>query len=622
MMTYQQRIQHYELTIDQLDQRLQRLSILRLTIFLSAASLIFLLANQRFLSLLLAIIPLSSLAFGWIYKRYNQTLLQRQRFAYLRQINQQELDRLDNNLTDFPTGQAFIDRQHAYLADIDIFGTHSLFQLLNRTTTELGMSQLAQWLAQPAAKDIILERQQAIRELTPNLDWRQAFQASGMPFTNTKSSYAQLLSWVKKPVQLLPRKRTYLLLGISLACLTIITVTLFIRHLVEFIYMGGSFSSGYLAPFLLALLINRLVLRRVKPLAEDIIDSLRHQVKTLAGYKALIEKIESEVFKSHVLQGLQASFRQDHYSAVVEINQLKTILEVFQHRATQKSSIGGNDFYRLFNNLFLLDIYWILLTENWKHKNQLKLESWAWAVSEFEVFSSLAGFAYSNPTFKFPQIREERYWIDFKELGHPLIRADQRVYNDFSLRGRGAIVMITGSNMAGKSTFLRTLGINVFLALLGAPCCMSCGQVSSLQLFTSMRTQDNLAEGVSSFYAELKRIEQLLTLLKSDQAVLFLLDEMFKGTNSQDRYKGGVSLIRQLTELNAFGLISTHDLTLANVASSYLAVTNYSFNSKLRDSEMLFDYKLRPGLCRDFNASALMKASGIHILSDLEDLSL
>ncbi|WP_461101465.1 MutS-related protein [Spirosoma koreense] len=615
-------MQHYELTIAQLDKSLQRLSILRLTIFLGAAGLILLLANEHFLRLLLLVVPLSMLTFGLIYNRYKRTVQQRQHLTYLQHINQQELDRLDNKLTDLPTGQAFMDQQHAYLADLDIFGPHSLFQLLNRTTTESATRQLAQWLAQPAAKETILERQQAIQELIPKLDWRQEFQASGMPFTNVRNKYDQLLSWVEKPVQLLPRQRAYVLLGIGLACLAISAATLFIRHLIQFAYLGGSFSIGYLLPLILALLINRLILRRVRPLAEDITESLRHHVKTLGGYHALIDRIESEVFTSPVLQRLQASFRQDHYSAGKEINQLKTILEVFQQRGTQKASIGGNDFYRLFNNFFLVDIYWILLTENWKDKNRFKLENWVWSVSEFEVLSSVAGFAYSNPGFVFPQIREEPYWIDFTGLGHPLIHSDKRVYNDFALTGRGAIVMITGSNMAGKSTFLRTLGINLVLALMGAPCCSSSGQVSALQLFTSMRTQDNLAEGVSSFYAELKRIGQLLTLLVSGQVVLFLLDEMFKGTNSQDRYKGGVSLIRQLADLNAFGLISTHDLSLAKVASSYLAVVNYSFNSELGGGRMLFDYKLTPGLCRDFNASELMKTSGINILSDLEDLPL
>jgi DNA mismatch repair ATPase MutS len=173
--------------------------------------------------------------------------------------------------------------------------------------------------------------------------------------------------------------------------------------------------------------------------------------------------------------------------------------------------------------------------------------------------------------------------------------------------------------MAGKSTFLRTLGVNLVLALMGAPCCAASGKVSPIKIFTSMRTQDNLEEGISSFYAELRRIEQLLKLIESGQAIFFLLDEMFKGTNSQDRYKGGASLIRQLSELNAFGIISTHDLELAKLTANDPHVANFSFNSEIKEGEIIFNYALTKGICNDFNASALMKKSGIKILPDTEE---
>ena len=197
-----------------------------------------------------------------------------------------------------------------------------------------------------------------------------------------------------------------------------------------------------------------------------------------------------------------------------------------------------------------------------------------------------------------------------------MLKARGRVCNDFRSQGRGAITMITGSNMAGKSTFLRTIGINLVLGLMGAPCCATEAKLSHLRMFTSMRTQDNLEESVSSFYAELQRIEQLLKLVDSGEPIFFLLDEMFKGTNSQDRFRGGVSLIRQLSELNAFGMISTHDLDLANLTRD-LMIDNFSFNSQIKDGNISFDYHLTEGICTDFNASELMKRSGIKILADI-----
>jgi DNA mismatch repair ATPase MutS len=356
-------------------------------------------------------------------------------------------------------------------------------------------------------------------------------------------------------------------------------------------------------------------LRRIKPAAEEIIEKTHHNIKILGGYQSLITSIESEKFDSAILQRLQTTFRQHGYSAAGEINKLKNILEIAKLRGTRGSSVGANLFYTVINVFCPLDVYWILLTEKWKIKNSIYLRTWASAVGEFEVLSSVAGFSYSNPTFSFPEIKQGTYHLHFERLGHPLINPESRVYNDFQLMGRGEIALITGSNMAGKSTFLRTVGINLVLAFMGAPCCAKAAQVSSMKVFSSMRTQDNLEEGVSSFYAELKRMEQLLVLIESGQAVLFLLDELFKGTNSKDRYKGGVSLIKQLSDLNAFGLISTHDLELAKLASSYTRVANYSFNSVIREEEMIFDYALTKGICQDFNASELMKRSGIKILS-------
>jgi DNA mismatch repair ATPase MutS len=278
----------------------------------------------------------------------------------------------------------------------------------------------------------------------------------------------------------------------------------------------------------------------------------------------------------------------------------------------------GNMFYSVFNALWFFDFHLIIRIEKWREKNGSRLRDWAYAVSEFEVLSSVAGFRYSNPSFNFPEIEDEPYTLDFHKLGHPLIHQHKRVSNNFKLKGRGDIAMITGSNMAGKSTFLRTVGVNLVLAFMGAPCCTQSARVSVIKIFSSMRTQDNLEEGVSSFYAELRRVEQLLKLIETGEAVFFMLDEMFKGTNSKDRHQGGFSLIKQLQEMNASGIISTHDLDLAILAGKHSLVTNYSFNSTIQENEITFNYALTDGLCTDFNASALMKRSGIKILSHID----
>ena len=611
MNIYQANIQKYRTKGETLAKVLNRLSVLRLVAFLFSIAIIVYLANERLAVLIGVVAPVFVLGYILLIKHYNQVAYDKRHADFLKEINEGEVLKCKNELSGFPTGQKFISRSHPYVSDLDVFGPHSLFQLLNRTTTESGNVCLAEWQSAPASKEVILERQEAIQELTPKLDWRQDFQATGMHFKNPKSDYNKLLAWVEKPVELLPNKSKHLVLGVLLS---IIATSLGVYYCIQV------FSSNYtlsIVPLVIVLLLNYLVLRRVKPIAEDIIENTHHNVKILRGYQVLVVKIESEKFHSKILQQLQSAFNQDNFSASNEINKLRKILEIFQLRGTKKTD--RNKFYPVFNIFWLLDIYWILLTEKWKQRNSAYLKSWASAVGEVEVLSSLAGFSYSNPSFTFPEIKEEPFIVQFEMLGHPLIGAGKRVCNDFSLRGEGNITMVTGSNMAGKSTFLRTVGINLVLALMGAPCCARSGQVSYMRVFSSMRTQDNLEEGTSSFYAELKRIEQLLELIDSGEPVFFLLDEMFKGTNSKDRHKGGFSLIKQLKELNAFGIVSTHDLDLAVFAGKHRLVSNRSFNSEIREGEMIFDYGLADGLCRDFNASELMKKSGIKILSDIEE---
>ena len=609
---YQTIIEKYEKAIFDLEKVIKRLSLFRLASFLISLIVIIALANERLLTLLWIVVPICTIGYFLLLVRYNKIINLSKTTTLLKEINKNELLKLENKLSCFPTGQFHLKVDHAYLTDLDVFGSHSLFQFLNRTTTESGSLCLAKWLSESATKEIILERQQAIQELKPRLEWRQKLQVTGLSFINTESDYQKLLNWFDKSEQLFPKQTRYLIGSITLSISSTVLTALYVVN-----YFSNVWNL-YLLPLLLVLLVNYLISKRVAPLAEEIIDQTDQNVQTLGGYQMLAQTISLEKFQSARLEMLRTDLNQNESSAADEIRRLRKILEAFQLRGTKRSI--GNAFYGILNNFWLFDIYYIILTERWKHRNRNLVKSWINAISEFEVLNSLAGFAYSNPDFAFPEIKDEPYNIKFEMLGHPLIKPESRVTNHFSLKGSGRITMITGSNMAGKSTFLRTVGVNLILALMGAPCCAKSGQVSHMKMFTSMRTQDNLEEGISSFYAELKRVEQLLILIKSGQPIFFMLDEMFKGTNSKDRYKGGVSLIKQLSELNAFGIISTHDLELAKLAGNHMKVSNQSFNSKIRDGELSFNYKLTDGICTDFNASELMKKSGINVLDNVEEL--
>ena len=614
MKIYRDNIKLYDAKLLKLSKLLNRISYLRLLIFVISSIILIYLFRFNLLIPILIVFPLSILCFGVAITYHHKTAFLKKHTAFLKGINESEILREKCNLEEFDTGHQFINQNHPYTSDLDIFGQHSIFQLLNRTTTESGMILLSEWLSEPAPNNEILDRQKAIKEIAQNLDWRQDFQASGMHFQNKKSEYYKLLDWVAAPVVLLKHRRIYLAVAIILSGLSFLALYFYIPH------FDSPIWYIYLLPFMTVYFIMSRILKKLKPIADDIVKISQENIDTLRGYRTLINKIECESFESNKLCELQ-SILKGKYSAYNEINRLCKLLEFSQQRGlrTKFISVGGNYFYSLLNSFLLLDIYLIIGIEKWKSKNKAVLKSWSKVVSEFEVVNSLAGFCYSNPSYTFPELVEKDNYIHFESLGHPLINSNKRVCNNFHSEGQGDIVLITGSNMGGKSTFLRAVGVNLVLAFAGAPCCAIQGQVSNLKLFTSMRTQDNLKEGVSSFYAELSRIEKMLKLIESNQNTFFLLDEMFKGTNSEDRHKGGFSLINQLSKLKTSGIIATHDIELAKLSGNKRLVANYSFNSEIKDNSMIFSYELHPGICNDFNASELMKKSGIEILSNISD---
>ncbi len=611
MKIYQESIEKYNVRTLRLKKILNRVSFLRLLIFVVSITILVTLLRVNLITPVIIVLPILILCFVLVLKRHNKLVFLRQHTSFLIKINESEIQRGKCNLEGFDTGQRFSNQSHPFTSDLDIFGQHSIFQLINRTTTESGMIFLSKWLSESAPNSEIKDRQKAIKELSQKLDWRQDIQASGMHFKNKESAYCKLLDWVEEPVVLLKNRQIYLAIAIILPVLFFLNTYLFYAHL------DSLMGLIYLSLMMLVLLTANVVLRKIKPQAESIVETATKNLKTLRGYKTLINKIECESFKSKKLHDLQTILIKDKYSAYKEISRISKILDFSHQRPIKKIPIGGNFLYPLLNSFLLLDIHLILATEKWKSKNKAHLKSWAEAVSEFEVMNSFAGFCYSNPSYTFPEITEKNNYVHFEWLGHPLINSNNRVCNDFHSGEHGDVVMITGSNMAGKSTFLRAVGVNLVLALAGSPCCSKNAQVSNLKVFTSMRTQDNLEKGISSFYAELNRIEEMLKLIENNHNIYFILDEMFKGTNSEDRHKGGFSLINQLSKLKISGIIATHDIELAKLSENKKLVANYSFNSEMINDAMFFNYTLHNGICYDFNASELMKKSGIKVLSNI-----
>lgn len=588
-------IARYTERLDILQRKYTFWSTIRVVFFIAALVLLLYFANDRNIELAIYTLVVFPILFAVLVKFHNKIAFRRKQVQNLLQINKDELKRQKNELKEFDTGREFQNPLHSYTTDLDIFGRHSIFQLLNRTTTTGARALLAKWLIKSTDGNAILQRQEAVKELHPKNEWRQEFQASGMHFQDEESNVNALLEWLAQP-DLLRNKLLYQALQIIMS---LVAITCLVGYF-------NDFSVYYLIG---ALAVNSLILKTVFAAAKDTTEQTEMASKALKAYAVLIHKVEVTEFESVYLKDLKYVFNHADFKASKAIKMLDRILSNLESRA--------NLFYWILNTMFLLDIIWLLRADKWKNQNKENASLWFEAINKFEAINSLAGFSFANPDYIFPGISEKEFELSATSLAHPLINSDERISNDFLMTEKGKIIIITGSNMSGKSTFLRTLGVNIVLALAGAPVCASKMNTSLLQVFTSMRTIDNLEESVSSFYAELKRLKQLLDLLEeNNQPILFMLDEILKGTNSQDRHNGATSLIKQLSELKAFGLVSTHDLALGKLSTEMNNVENFSFNSIIEGDEIIFDYKLHDGICKSFNASKLMEKMGIKMVYD------
>jgi DNA mismatch repair ATPase MutS len=590
---YTERVKQFEKAKNQLKKTSTNLAWARVIIFFIALVLITLSANAKFTQG----IVITSISFVVLFLYFLKThigvksklLIQ----EALLKINEDEISRLDMKFSSLDRGEEFIQAIHEYHIDLDIFGKHSIFQLLNRTSTEFGRQTLAKWLSGPENQPEILKRQAAVQEVSTKLDWRQDIQAVGLAYKNEKGSILPLLDWIKTKNTIL-NKKFYHLAMVLMPILTIGAITL-----VSF----GIVPTGVVA---LVILINMFILATTFQRSSDIYKQTVACNKVLKAYQAQIDLIEHENFNAPLLKELKSKLRSVSGNASTTIKELQFILDSLHNRS--------NMMYHIFNFLLLLDVVLLIKAEKWKQKTKDDIGVWFEAIGEIEVINSVGGFLYSNPTLNFPTISTTPFEIIAQKMGHPMINERKRVSNSFDFNGKGGICLITGSNMSGKSTFLRTVGVNVVLGLMGAPVCAKRMTISKLQLFTSMRTQDDLEESVSSFYAELKRLKQLLGSINEKLPTLFMVDEVLKGTNSEDRHTGATALIKQLNKAYAFGFVSTHDLALGKITTELEGIKNYSFNSVIENDDIIFDYTLTPGICKSFNATKLMQKMGIEII--------
>lgn len=514
-------------------------------------------------------------------------------------INQDEAARLKRHYLRPEMGEQFASTTHHYTSDLDVFGKHSLFRLLNRTHTYEGQKRLAKWLKAPSSPDAIRLRQQAVAELLPQFDWRQQFEAMAYLEETINRSPDTLVSWATSEQPAIPRS-----LNVIRFLFPTLTTSLFVAWLLG--YLPG-------LAVLVALAVHGLVLSRTSARAQEASEKTFDISTALRAFQVLFEQAERLQGDAHRLRVIQQALTSDNRSASKAIGQLGRITENLNYRRNPY-------FYLLFGVATLWDIHYLFQLERWRKQHGPDLGRWFEALGELEALNSLSGFAYAHPAYATPDIIDDEFLVDIQAAAHPLLPTDRSITNSIRLSGVGQTVLITGSNMSGKSTFLRTIGANVVLALAGAVVSAERFWCSPVRVFTSMRTQDSLEESTSSFYAELKRLqtlialsEQPISLSKGQLPVLYFLDEILKGTNSADRHRGAEALIRQLHQTTASGFVSTHDLELGQLTDADEFVRNFHFQSDLHNGALVFDYKLRTGICQSFNASQLMQAIGINL---------
>jgi len=509
------------------------------------------------------------------------------------QIIEDEIKSLSGNHSAFDDGSHFMHRSKDYAYDLDIFGAQSLYQKLNRTVTLGGGSVLAQWF-NFSEKDTesIRIKQQAVRELAEMYELRLNFRAQGLMLEEEKGAYRSLVRWMNEK-NLFFGKPIFIVLIWIASIVNISGIILYFSGIIE-----GSIPA---ASLFVSLAFVGFYTKRI----HRIHFSVSSKVKLLAKYKSLFEIIEKQEFQTDYINNLQSELEDHSQFASQKIRALSSILSALDTRLNVFAGV-------LLNAIFLWDILQVYRMEKWKAEHKNSLKKWFTALSQFDALQSLSNLSYNHPNWIFPKMSDKDFELIVSDIKHPLMQDEDCVGNDFTIPKRPYIKVITGANMAGKSTFLRSVGTNMLLAMMGAP--VSAGQMTlnPIEIISSIRTKDSLVKNESYFYAEIKRLEGIIKRLKKGEKLFVFLDEILKGTNSKDKEQGSKALLRQLIDLQAVGIIATHDLNLGIISKEFSEyVENQCFEVEIRDGGLHFDYKIRPGIAQNMSATYLMKKMGI-----------
>lgn len=588
---YTERLSLTEGQLQQVKKQIFRISMLRLALFIAGIAGLYFFFNQT--TLLIICICLTFLPLFILVKIHNRFFIRKEWLETQARIIQEELQALSGDYSSFEDGKEYVNPEHPYSFDLDIFGRRSLFQSINRTCTFFGKNRLAKWLQNHLhEKTSIEKRQEMVREISEHTLFREQFRVAGLVHHGQSSDGEKIQAWSQSPAQ-------YLHAGWVKAFIWGVPV---INSLLLITSLAGWTSFSWLGlSFGIFLVLSFGIIKR----ATYIQETYGKQLKSLNGYARLIALAKAENWKSAGMQELMERFNLNGQSPIQALQQLSKELD--------RLDLRNNQFlYVLLEGSIFFQLQEIVRIERWKARYGQHISKWLETVGELDALCSLGTFAYNHPQYTYPELTEKPFCFLATQMGHPLMPASQCVKNDATIPSRPFFLIITGANMAGKSTYLRTIGVNYLLACIGAPVCCERLKLYPNQLITSLRTSDSLSDNESYFFAELKRLKRIIDLLNQGQQLFIILDEILKGTNSMDKQKGSFDLIRQFMQLKANGIIATHDLLLGSLIKQFPEeIRNYCFEADIKENELTFSYKLREGVTQNMNACFLMKKMGI-----------
>ncbi len=592
---YEHQIEETKTEKEKLSKKEKYLPLMRFISFLLILVLFykFLVVSEIFYIYLSVVALLSFLLLTW---RDNLLKTEIERCDRLIQICRNEIKSMDGDFSPFESGEEYIDVDHNYTYDLDMFGKNSLFNCINRSVTIFGKNRLADYFKNSYDfKEQISERQESIAELSDNNGFRQQTQLVFFGQRSEEKDRLEFREWLESKNTLLQNR----IFNIVRFALPIITITLIILCILGFVAVQIS---------IMMVVLQLLIVSMYGKKTMSVQSLLTSKVGIIAKYAQFLLLIEKKDFKTSLLVELKSKLSHNGgETPSTIIKQLSGLLNWIDSNLNIIAAV-------VLNGLFLFNLHLLAAVEKWKARYCEDIPRWYKIIGEFDALSSLGNFACNNPDYIYPEQVENEYLFEAVDLGHPLIPIAECVTNSITISGWNQFCIITGANMSGKSTFLRTVGTNYVLAMIGAPVFASKFIFFPIKLHSSIRTSDSLARKESFFYAELKRLKGIISELESGQRTFILLDEILKGTNSKDKQAGSIALLEQLIKYQSVGLIATHDLILGDLIKSYPKnISNLCFEIQIVNDEMSIDYKLQEGVCQNLNATFLMKKMGILI---------